>query len=261
VVALYGWLAQRGDRLLTWRRSRPVRRCLRARNVVTMLSVAGLVLTAAALLVLIGLGQAQIAASQGTPPELFGRPLFDLGGLAFVTGIILAGIAISANGSQGTARREFPDLLIRAVAVGGPVEVTEPGAAPYGGGQVCIQYARLHIFNRELDRTAVLSPTLLWPVVQTEETREWAITAFGLSPARWVPQTFEGLPSINALALPLHVEPRCAVEGDVFFELSLDQRSRLDPNQAPRIILSDEVSGRWFQISTSTGNDQGPRVT
>jgi hypothetical protein len=242
---------------------KPVKRFLRKRNVLTMLAVAALMLSIAALLVVIGIGETQIIASENAgnhTANLFANGWFDVGLLLAGLGIFIGTVAISANSSQAAALNEFPDLVIRIVAGAGPTEVIEPGGAPYGI-KVYLYHARLRIFNRERDRTAVLSPELLWPVRPTVETVAWAISTLGFSPARWVPTTFEGLQSISALALPLHVSPRSAVEGDVFFELSLEQIERLESARPPSVILRDEISGMWFWVLTSTGDDQGPFVT
>jgi hypothetical protein len=59
-----------------WRAGRPLQRFLRTCDVITWLSAAGIVLSVGALMVLIGLGETQIAASEGQTPNLFGRTLF-----------------------------------------------------------------------------------------------------------------------------------------------------------------------------------------
>ena len=105
---------------------------------------------------------------------------------------------------------------------------------------------------------AILSPTLLWGLLESERSLgPWSPSGLGLSPARWVPKNFPGLPSINPLSLPLHVSPDSAVEGDLFFEAAIDQAEKLDPDKAPTIFLNDQGVAEGFIVTMTAGN-QGP---
>ncbi len=125
-----------------------IRRFLRARNVLTTLSAAGLFLTLAGLSIVIGIGQVQITAGQGRSGDLFGDGWFDVGLALAGIGILLAGLAMFANTSQATARREFPDLKILIYAAGN-LDTSEPGEAPSGGRQVRLAHFGVRIGNRE----------------------------------------------------------------------------------------------------------------
>jgi hypothetical protein len=136
---------------------------LRARNVVTVLAVAGLMLSIAALLVLVGIGETQIVASESPgrhAAHLFANGWFDGGMIFAVAGIVVGLVAVSANSSQASALREFPDLAIRVIAQA-TFDTNEPGAAPFGGRSVRLYYVRVRIFNRERERNASLSLTLI----------------------------------------------------------------------------------------------------
>lgn len=238
------------------------KRFLRGVEVGIVVTAAGLVLSIAAFLVVIGIGRSQIIATEEAGKHhahVFASPWFLTGlGLAIV-GLLIGFVALIASTSQAIARREFPDLLIRVVAKSA-ADVDEPGEAPFGGHRVHLVYLRLHIASRERTRTAILSPTLLWELLESERSSQrWSPSGWGLSPARWVPKSFPGLPSINALPLPLHVSPNTAVEGDLFFETALNQVQKLDPRKPPTIFLNDQGAEEGFEVLMAAGN-QGPHV-
>ena len=235
---------------------------LRARNVVTLLAVAGLMLSIAALLVLVGIGETQIVASESPgrhTAHLFTNGWFD-GGLVFaVAGILVGIVAISASSSQASALREFPDLTIRVIAKA-TFDTSEPGAAPFGGRSVRLYYVRVRVFNRERERNASLSLTLLWDTLPEAFTRteRWSnITALGFPPVRWKPDALDGLPAIEQMPPILHVDPKTIGEGDIFFEIPSDQIEKLDQNTSPRIELVEHNSGQWITVPTASGEVYG----
>jgi hypothetical protein len=260
VDAFKSWNGARRNELVVWRQSGPVRRRIRRWNVFFVLATAGLLLSTAGLLFLIGVGQVQISAAGGGSKDLFGNWWVISGCVFAVAGLLWGAAAVSAISSQAAALNEFPDLAIRVVARSG-ADVREPGDAPYGGQPIRLFYVRMYVVSRERRRTAVLSPTLLWPLLESERSAQpWAPSGWGLSPARWVPNSFPGLPSISALTLPLHIDPGAAVEGDLFFEIAISQAAKLDPGKAPTLFLSDDRAGVGFEVSMSSGSPQGPSV-
>lgn len=244
VDALKAWTETRRNGLAEWRGGKPVRRFLRARNVVTLLSLAGLMLSAAALLVLVGLGEAQIAASEGKTADLFSRPLFDIGGLMFTAGLILAGIAISANGSQGKALKEFPRLTINIVQVG-PTSLVSPlpGVPPDFGQPRTIG---LRITSRETTRNASLDFVLnlgqlpcgpLPPGYRPKDVR--------MPPIAEAIEVSGGLIQFGS---PVHVGPQTTVQGLVAFNF-LDA-----PDFQTAIVeVFDHNSGQWASIPSALG--------
>ncbi len=229
-----------------------------------MLAAAGLLLSAAGLLFLIGVGQVQIetsAAGIGSSTKLFADGWVIAGFVFAAVGLLWGVAALAAIGSQAAALREFPDLAIRVMATSAD-DVDEPGEAPYGGQRVRLFYIRVYITNRERKRTAVLAPTLFFDLREEERgAKRWAPAAWGLPPARWVPERFLGLPSIKALPLPLHIGPGASVDGDLFFEIAILEAGKLDPATPPTLYLSDDSAGAGFEVSTSTGKQQGPNIS
>jgi hypothetical protein len=241
--------------LVNFEAEKPVKRFLRKRNVLTMLAVAGLMLSIAALVVVVGLGEAQIAAAEGKTADLFGRPLFDLGLFVAGVGILIGTIAISANSSQAAALSEFPDLAITVLARGA-VDTEEPGEAPLGGHSIRLVYIRLRIFNREAARNANLSITLLWPFLPATLAAMGAmgqeIDSAACAPAPWEPRSSSlaelGLNAIKMLPPDLQVPPRTITEGDLFFPFETQRFADLDPARTPCVEVVDHDSGEYVKV-------------
>jgi hypothetical protein len=265
-------------------RSLPAKR-LRNGNVLTLLSVAGLMLSIAALLVLIGIGETQIAASIHGTTNLFANGWLDVGLLLALCGVAVAVVAISANSVQAAARKKFPDLVIKVEAllvynasarnygIGAEIyrllperlQRAEPprswsgfpgdeGGSP-PRGEVPLLYLRLRILNREHKRTASLRITFCWaqkPIEGPElpTGRVWLSTIVQRYPIRWEPRMPPRPIAVShQLRFPLHLEPQTEVEGDVFFELSRDLYREYDERKPQTWIdVFDNVSGTLVQV-------------
>jgi hypothetical protein len=240
---------------------KPIKRFLRSRNVVTLIGMAGLVLAVAALLVVVGIGETQIVASEdagGHAANLFLNGWFDVGLFLAGLGILIGTVAISANSSQASARREFPDAEIR-IMWRAFADMAAPVAPDGRERRVRLVYMHLLVTNRERSRTAslyfngtwCLKPgTLVIPgsVVDAESGKPFMV----FPPARWEPdirlfRPYPGpqLDSARPLELPLHVPPERTAEGDIFFEIEEGQTSVLDGSAEPALEAVDMHSGKW----------------
>ena len=212
-----------------------------------MLATAGLMLSIAALLVVIGLGESQIVASEGKSTNLFGNWWFDIGLVVAAIGMFWGLAAIAAIGSQGTARREFPDLTITVIAVG---SLCVPrGDWPQDDPPlVRLALFGLRITNHERDRNASLSLTLWHDLVP--ETPE-GVNDWPYFPPRWDPPASVR----NLLPLPIHSDPGTTQQGEVVFEIpnypapiSADSKPRievLDNNSKQRVTLPGVMTGTY----------------
>ena len=237
---------------------KPVKKFLRKRNVLTMLAVAALMLSIAALLVVIGIGETQIVASENAgnhTANLFANGWFDVGLLLAGLGIFIGTVAISANSSQAAALKEFPDLAITVLARGA-VDTEEPGEAPLGGHSIRLVYIRLRIFNREATRNANLSITLLWPfllaALAARGTLGEGIDSAACAPAPWEPRQASlaqlVLTAIKMLPPDLQVPPKTITEGDLFFPFEPQRFADLDPARTPCVEVIDHDSGEYVKV-------------
>jgi hypothetical protein len=126
-----GWESW-SDWVRKWRGERPLRRELRRWNTLTMLATAGLMLSIAALLIVVGIGVTQIAAAEKhLDVNLVANAWFDLGLFVAVIGMLWGAAAIASIGSQAKALREFPALQIAIIAGSGPAFPAPPLAGLY----------------------------------------------------------------------------------------------------------------------------------
>jgi hypothetical protein len=228
-----------------WRAERPVRRQLRTWNVLTMLATAGLMLSIAALLVLIGLGETQIIASEGRSADLFGNRWFDVGLVVAGVGMFWGMAAIASIGSQSKARREFPAVEIEIIAGG-----INPSTLPPGTRTTFEWYSQLigvRITNRELRRSANLKVRLkcrLTPGFGAEKELR-------LSP-RWQDENAGGLGgSLPQLRDPILLEPQSTIEGYMVFDFMNVSPHITDDRQ---LEFMDHNCGRAVAVDPKLGS-------
>jgi hypothetical protein len=259
VDALKVWAGSRRNGLAAWAARRPVRHFLRQRNVLTLLGFAGVVLSVAALMVVIGIGKTQIVASEFPGQHRAdllanGWFLIGLGSIAF--GTVLAGIAISANSSQASARREFPNVAIRVHRQGWrdlPLPGTTIGgpAGPEPSHILLAQYG-FTVHSYERDRLANLSFTLRRPLRPGTpgSMDEWVFRPL----EKDLP---DPAPSFELLPLPLHVEPGRTYVGDVVFDLSGVMGQHIDPSYHGEILIFEHGSGMTVTVPAEIGARHG----
>jgi hypothetical protein len=258
VQAFYAWVGRGRDGFGAWRTRRPMRRFLRTCDVVTFLSVAGVVLSVGALMVLVGLGEAQIAASEGHTADLFGRTLFDVGLGVALLGIFIVSVAVSANQSQAAARRGFPDIRI-GVYGDGVEEASESRRVlvPTRGFvdvRQRVHYFTLLITNAELSRPVNLMFTLrhdLVPAADLPATQlgEWFFTrAEGAAPP--IPD----MDDVDCWTGPVHIEPQRSVTGLVVFDVSPPMGDAIVHGSFGDLIVTDTVSTAQVRLAAWPGN-------
>lgn len=271
VDAFKAWMGGQRGRLVAWGHGRPVRGFLRDRSVSTALGAAGLTLSIAALLLVIGVGESQIVASEHPgkhAASLFANGWFDAGLAMAGLGIILGVIAISANGSQASARHEFPNVEMR-IMWRAFADTVAPAPSEGTGRAVRLAYMHLLVTNRERARTASLYFNGTWPlqpgtllipgtVINAESGKPLLV----FPPARWEPDVrlfrpYPGpqLDSAEPLELPLHVPPERTAEGDIFFEIEEGQITVLDASAQPALEAVDMQSGKWVFFSRAYPRD------
>jgi hypothetical protein len=249
VQAFYSQVGRRVASSRTWFANRPFRRFLRGRQTITWLSVAGIVLSVGALMVVIGLGEAQIAASEGHTADLSDRPLFFSGLIVAGVGICILLVAVAANSSQATARREFPKLEIHVESDGADSDqhgnkVLLPQTNEWSTTRA-VAYFGLVITNHERDRTVSLTFRL-----RHRSEMRWGTLLFG-PPNDGVPSW---APRLNPFPTPLHIEPERTEMGDVIFDLpgghflplgSTDDIVVFDHGSATFASLPAKLGSRW----------------
>jgi hypothetical protein len=213
----------------------------------TLLTSAGVLLSIAALAVLIGIGETQLLASEANNgSDLYGNGWFlvGLGFMAFGAGSGL--IAALASGSQGKALKEAPKLKIDIVEKHLCPEVTEPS-----GEHTQLLRVTLRITNLERTRSVGLSIGLVWP------------SELGHPPPGKT--AWERLLPVHArstLQANIKIDPLDAEEGDAFFEIyrtelpyGLLERLPLPDTKAPPYIDAvDHLSGKGVEEILKTDN-------
>jgi hypothetical protein len=171
-----------------------------------MLATAGLMLSAAAILVLVGIGKAQIAASEAKHANLFGIWWFDLGLSLTGVGLLWGAVAVAAIASQGRAASEFPALTVE-VRGGGCNSTTSPEGT--STSWTCYSESiALRITNHERRREVHLDVRMTWvPSTRKEPYR---------FPARWQSDWHD--PIGVQLRTPIAVISRGTVEGWLVFD-------------------------------------------
>lgn len=224
-----------------------------------MLATAGLMLSVAALLIVIGIGWVTIEASENHRHlNLFANPWFDVGLFVAGVGMLWGAAAVASVGSQASACREFPDVEIR-IMWRDSVDTVTPATPDINERPVRLVYMHLLVSNRERSRTASLYFNGTWPqkpgtliipgsVVDAESGKPLLVSP----PARWEPdirlfRPYQGpqLDSARTLELPLHVPPQTTVEGDIFFEIEQERTTVLDASAAPGLEAVDMQTGKW----------------
>ncbi len=200
----------------------------------TMLATAALMLSVAALLVVVGLGETQIVASGGRSYDLFGNRWFDVGLFIAGVGLLWGAIAIAAIGSQGKARREFPALEVEVIAGG-----FNPTTLLAGMTTSATWYSQLigfRITNRELQRSVSLEVRLkcaLSPGFGNEKELR-------MHPS-WQQEPSPLGGSLSQLRTPIPVGPQSTLTGYMVFDFA---------NVSP--YLTDdrklELVSRWFNL-------------
>ena len=178
-----------------------------------MLATVGLMLSIAALLIVVGLGQTQIVAAESKPTQLFQNLWFDAGLFVASVGALWGGAAIAAMGSQNRALREFPALEIEIIAGGLNPTTLDPGVTTTS--QWLSELIGVRITNRELTRSVSLGVRLkckLTPGFSDEpELRmppKWQEKENTLGVGGMLPQ----------LRPPIALEPQTTIEGFMMFD-------------------------------------------
>jgi hypothetical protein len=226
--------------------------------VVTLLAIGGLVLSIGALLVVVGIGESQIIASESVGTHavnLWSTGWFDAGIALALLGILTGIVAIVASLSQAAARKEFPEVAVQVVARALFRDVLTPANSMYVGQAVHMFCCRVRAFNREGSRSANLSMALLWDLnPQSVETLdEWTIDKIGFEAAEWEPQPIDQLPPLSRMPDTLDLGPEARKEGYVFFPLPISQWGSLDDSKSPELVIQDHGSGRWITVPTGHG--------
>jgi hypothetical protein len=216
---------------------------LRKQSVLTFLSAAGVVLSAAGLAVVIGIGRVQIQSSRGGSGDLFADPWFDMGLFLGVAAIILGVIAICANVTQGKALKEFP--LVSMEMLGWSSADTEHELIP-GGPRVKVTLVRytVRFISNEASRNASLSPVLWWKL---RRGAPQGLAIWMLTNATWEidAQTVGGvIDPPHPLPLPVRLMAGEAIQGDLYFEAWEPMGEFLDRNFLPWFEITDHFSGR-----------------
>lgn len=223
-----------------------------------MLATAGLMLSIAALLIVIGIGEVQIAAAAGGSGGLLGNVWFDCGLFLAGVGVLWGAAAIASIGSQGKARREFPALLIEVVAGSGPsfpaapLEGLYPTTLPPGLTTTDTWYSQMigfRITNRELTRSASLDVRLKCVL-----TPGWGNeTELRMRP-KWQEQgagTGHLAGALTQLRPPILLEPQSTVEGFMVFDFA-----NVSPHltEHRKLELVDHNCGRSVLAGTELGS-------
>jgi hypothetical protein len=243
-----------GDWVGKWRGERPLRRELRRWNTLTMLSTAGLMLSIAALLIVIGIGVIQIAAAENHRDlNLFASAWFDLGLFVAGIGMLWGAAAIASIGSQAKALREFPSLEIEIIAGSGPAFPAPPLAGLYptllapGVTTAATWYSQMigvRITNRELTRGVSLAVRLKCKLT----------TGFGNDtemkmPPKWQDNAHDIATMLPQLRPPVALGPQSTTEGFMVLEFAnasphlTDDRKLelLDHNCALAVLIDPEL--------------------
>ena len=208
-----------------------------------MLATAGLMLSVAALLVLIGLGESQIAASEAKTADLFGNWWFDVGLFFAAVGLLWGAAAVAAIGSQGRARREFAALEVEVIGGG-----FNPTTLPDGMTTTDTWYSQLVAFritNRELTRSVHLVLRLKCAL-----TPGFGDEAELRMPPTWQKEPFPLGGSLAQLRSPLPVGPQSTVTGFVVFDFANVSPYLTDDRT---LELMDHNCGRSVLVSTELG--------
>jgi hypothetical protein len=244
-------------RFREWRNDeRPLRRAFRATPILTLLGFVAVLLTIAALMIGIGIGETQIIASEYPAQhraDIWGNGWFYLGFGGFMVGIALAAYAACAYASQAKGRREFPNLVMRVLLRSDHEGVQEPGH-PSGHGQVVrLAFVRLLLKNEEQDRDVTFHVTLslktipaVVPVPAGSPPATSQITPLGFPAVTWVPAQSEvtSAPPLMPLPLPLRVEAGTETEGDLFFAIPQHWVPGLVKGQRGRVTVVDRKTGK-----------------
>jgi hypothetical protein len=256
------------DKLIAWRHGRPVRRTIRRWNVFFMLATAGLLVSTAGLLFLVGVGQVQIDAAGGGSKNLFENWWVIIGCVVAVVGFLWGLAAVTTIVSQAAARKEFPDLVIR-VLLRADYDGQEP-EPPSGHGQpVRLAHVRLLVRNEERERDVTLPISIqfdtlpaIFPVAPAAPPLTATVTPLGFPAATWVPNPVDvpGIPGIQPLVLPLHVPAGTQIEGDIFFVIPQIWVPALSPNpQRGRVVVVDRKTDRSVDFEYGYPDDRIPR--
>jgi hypothetical protein len=263
-------LVRRGARAIaSWTQSHPLRRFLRRRNVLTLLGFAGVVLSVAALTMLIDVGKAQVVAAEY--PGQHRANLFDnwwcwVAFAAAVLGLGLAAIAISANNSQATARRAFPNLSVIPYSWAAPDEVplgrTVLVPAPGRTLEEAKQEAKLRlvaygllITNHEPDRRANLTFRLRHdiapPAGYLEGVDEYFFSVADRDLPAAVPAFADRLDDI------VRLDPQDSTHGEVVFDISPPVGDLIRWDQEAEIVVADLVSRTHKSFAVNRGGIRG----
>jgi hypothetical protein len=200
---------------------RVTRRLMRRLSVVSLLSGTGVLVSMAALGVIIGIGEVQIGVDQHHSGDLFANAWFDiglfLGGLALLSGII----AISASAEQSIARSAFPDIRLEIIRSLHLLTFQERDILP-GGPKTnmgLVRY-RVRFINNELTRRASVSVTLQWKTKPDASPPGTYVDfmAIDVADGEAGELRLPGLVPPRPLRQSIDLGPRDHLEGDLYFQ-------------------------------------------
>ena len=214
-----------------WLGQRPVRRLLRRWNPLTLLATAGVVVSVAGLLLVIGVGQVQIFATKGGSADLFADDWIIAGVIFAAVGIVSGCVSLAAMSSQGKARREFPALRVEVIGGG-----TEP--LPNREGTALAPHAcfvGLRIWSLESSRLISLKVGLMCDFDNVDHRMR--------IPPMWKDAAEQ--PLLRQVRVPVDVAPQSTVEGFFLFDLNW-----LEPHLRgqPTLELVDNPSGTSIEM-------------
>ena len=219
-----------------WKRQRPLRRFLRSRNVLAMVATAGLFLSFAGLLLLLGIGEVQIAATAHGSHDPFENWWVRAGAVFAVAGLLYGAAALVAINSQARARREFPAVQIEVMG-GGNVPPEAPDAQPP-------RWVAFRVRSQEPTRGASLDVRLRC------DLGDYVDHPMRL-PALWkepTPQEVQIVPPVRA---PLDLPPMATVEGSMVFDLGYLEQHLV---ALPELEFVDHGSGTAVTLSSAIGS-------
>lgn len=244
---LIGWtggllllgVAVRVRNIRTWTARR-----LRRLSVPTLLSAAGVLVSAAALAVIIGIGSVQIQAGHGGSGDLFANPWFDvgifLGGLALLVGII----AISASATQAIAISAFPDVTIRVTAMGRG-KANRPMFFGIGPETPMEMYRiKAHIVNNERTRNVNLSVILHFRMQKGafEGAKVCPFSSVNTDRAGAIVFAVPGQGEPVPLLQPIHLGPGQSQSGDLYYEAGPPFSDAIDWQTTGWIQVTENIS-------------------
>jgi hypothetical protein len=254
--------------LVAWLGTKPVRRSFRTVPILTLLGIVGVLLSIAALMIVLGIGETQIVASEYPMlhrADVWANPWFYLGFGGFMIGIVLFVFALCAATSKAKGAKEFPDLIMRVLLRADYDGVQEPGGAAGHGEVVRLAHVRLLVKNQERDRDVTLPVSLsldtrpaVSPVPAGSPPASALVSPFGVFATTWTPAASEvpGVPGVRRLEMPVQVVAGGQVEGDIFFAIPQHWVPGLIPGQHGRVTVVDRKTDKFVVFEHGYPHDR-----